>query len=146
MLRFWQTCRLGGGREDSLPSSNSQHPAGQLCVQLCVHQHQPPSGFRGRGCPTSRRGPRAPQEGVMLGPSSTGDGGALLTSGPRPKGSLTQGHALAGCVGRHCGQPVCPDGTGLHQRADSSKHWACHPASWSLGVPRPEAKGSPQGV
>lgn len=101
MLRSWQTCRLGGGREDSLPSSNCQPPAGQLCVQLCGHHHQPPSGFRGRGCPTSRPGPRAPQEGVMLG---TGEPCRHLDRGPKghwPRVMPSRG-GLSGTVVSQC--------------------------------------------
>lgn len=48
-----------------------------------------------------------------------------------------------GDLGTACPQPVSPDeDTGLTvQRADLTKHWACHLASLSLSVPKSKAKG-----
>lgn len=48
-----------------------------------------------------------------------------------------------GDLGTACPQPVSPDEeTGLTvQRADLTKHWACHLASLSLSVPKSKAKG-----
>lgn len=77
----------------------------------------------------------------MLGPSSVGDEGSLPTSGPRPKGSLTQGHALAGWV------PVALwSGSVSCEEQDWTKEPTRTNTRTNSGVPKAEAKGLPQGV